>query len=95
MPDVVAFLQNADWVTIAAVGAVALVGVRNLDLLKPVLEKAKSLLPTLSATTPDRSQAFAATQLLIAHFDKEGCKEGVEAAKLAGRCLFHSSEDHK
>jgi hypothetical protein len=41
--------------------------------------------------TPDRDDAFVAANVLTEYFENMGdeCKEGLEAAKKAGQCLFH------
>ena len=67
-----------------------------LKIQKPKAETNAQLVfpdtPKISeqTTKPDRDDAFVAANVLTDYYtDIPECKEGLEAAKKAGQCLFH------
>jgi hypothetical protein len=92
MDQILNFLQTPLG-QIAVVIVVALLFGKNPDLLSKILEILQIKKPKVQATEnlPDRDDAFVAANILTVYYENKGeqCKEGLEAAKKAGQCLFH------
>jgi hypothetical protein len=65
--------------------------VKVLEFLKVKTSTPKpNILPVEEEKIPDRDDAFVASNVLVEYFETQPeCKEGLEAAKKAGQCLFH------
>ena len=93
LAQIIPFLQSLSGWQWAGIAVLAFLAYNKRAALLSQLPSFK--LPSFTKSEPDGTEAYEAVQLLIAHFERVKCKEGVEAAREAGRCLFHSPGEHQ
>lgn len=94
MEGILEFFQTPLGILLIGIGLIVF---KDNPIIVKILEFLKIKNPTPQPIAleeeipPDREDAFVASNILVEYFESQGekCKDGVEAAKKAGQCLFH------